>query len=79
VCSAQFIKSVAKNKQIKVILLALDYQKSESKGRAQKANVKYIPTFVVHLAGKELGRIIERSKIILVDDISVMLKYQGRT
>ena len=72
------LKALQKNNQIKVMLLALDYQKSEPKGRAKKANVKYTPTFVVSLAGKELGRIIERPIKSLVDDITAMLKNNNK-
>jgi hypothetical protein len=56
------------------MLLALDYQKSEPNGRAKEANIKYTPTFIISLAEKEIGRIIERPKESLVGDISDMLK-----
>ena len=41
----RLLKTLQKNNQIEVLLLALDYQKSEPKGRAKQANVKYTPTF----------------------------------
>ena len=67
------LKVLQVNEQIEVMLFALDYQKSEPQGRAKQAKVKYTPTFVVSLAGKEIGRIIERPKETLVADISAML------
>jgi len=68
------LKALAGNNHINVTLLGLDFQKSEPKGRAKQAEIKYTPTFVVYLADKEIGRIIERPKETLVDDISAMLK-----
>jgi thioredoxin 1 len=70
----RLLKALQKNNQIKVMLLALDYQKSEPNGRAKEANIKYTPTFIISLAEKEIGRIIERPKESLVGDISDMLK-----
>ncbi len=68
------LKALQKNNQVTVLLIALDYQKSEPQERAKQAKVKYTPTFIVSLAGKEIGRIIEKPKKSLVDDISAMLK-----
>ena len=70
----RLLKALAANTSVELNLIALDYQKSEPEGRAKRANVKYTPTFVVSLSGKEIGRIIERPKISLVDDISNMLE-----
>lgn len=67
------LKILQDNNQVDVVLIALDYQKSEPRGRAKVAKVKYTPTFVVSVDGKEIGRIIERPKTSLVDDISAML------
>ncbi|MCJ8318555.1 MAG: thioredoxin family protein [Colwellia sp.] len=69
----RLLKVLQGNNQVDVVLIALDYQKAETQGRAQAAKVKYTPTFVVSLDGKEIGRIIERPKESLVDDISAML------
>ncbi len=70
------LKALQVNSEIEVTLLALDYQKSEPQGRAKQADIKYTPTFVVSFAGKEIGRIIERPKESLVDDITAMLNQK---
>ena len=43
-----------------VELVALDFNKSEPKGRAALQGLEYTPTFVFSVAGEEIGRIIER-------------------
>ena len=43
-----------------VELVALDFNKSEPKGRAALQGLKYTPTFVFSVAGEEIGRIVER-------------------
>ncbi|MDA7581893.1 thioredoxin family protein [Luminiphilus sp.] len=43
-----------------VELVALDFNKSEPKGRAALQDLEYTPTFVFSVAGKEIGRIVER-------------------
>ena len=43
-----------------VELVALDFNKSEPKGRAALQGLKYTPTFVFSVAGDEIGRIVER-------------------
>ena len=43
-----------------VELVALDFNKSEPKGRAALRGLEYTPTFVFSVAGEEIGRIIER-------------------
>ena len=50
-------------------LIALDYNKSEPLGLADKAKIKFTPTFVVYHNNIEIGRIIERPKISLAEDI----------
>ena len=72
----RLLKALEANSQIEVMLLALDFKKSEPEGRAKLADIKYTPTFVVSLAGKEIGRIIERPEESLVDDISAMFNQK---
>ena len=43
-----------------VELVALDFNKSEPKGRAALQGLEYTPTFVFSVAGEEIGRIVER-------------------
>jgi len=66
----RLLKALAENPQIKVNLYALDGKKSDPQGRAKQAGVKYTPTMIVTLAGKQIGRIIESPKQDLVTDIN---------
>jgi thiol-disulfide isomerase/thioredoxin len=43
-----------------VELVALDFNKTEPKGRAALQGLEYTPTFVFSVAGEEIGRIVER-------------------
>ena len=45
---------------VRVELVALDFNKSEPKGRAALQDLEYTPTFVFSLRDKEIGRIVER-------------------
>lgn len=69
----RLLKIASLNNHIELSLVALDYKKSEPQGRANADGVRYTPTFVVSLHGEELGRIVERPKRSLVDDIESML------
>ena len=66
----RLLKALLENQQIKVNLYALDGKKSDPQGRAKKAGVKYTPTMIVTLAGKQIGRIIESPKQDLITDIN---------
>jgi len=68
------LKELANNEKVEVMLFALDFNKSDPSGTAEIMQVKYTPTFVVYLADKEIGRIIERPKLSLVEDISLMIE-----
>jgi thioredoxin 1 len=56
-----------------ISLIALDIRKEEPEGRARALGVRYTPTFIFLSGGSELGRIIERPKVSLQDDIERML------
>ena len=71
------LKALQSYQQVNVTLIALDFNKKDPQGRAQKMKVKYTPTFVVYLAGKEIGRIVERPNQSLVDDISLMITNEN--
>lgn len=58
------------NKQTTYQLIALDSNKSDAEGLAKSKNIKFTPTFVVFIGGKEIGRIIERPNDSLVKDIN---------
>ena len=65
----RLLKALSHNPQISTKLVALDYQKVEPAGRAKAAGVKYTPTMIVKVNGKEVGRIIERPKVDLITDL----------
>ena len=71
------LKALQSYHQESITLFALDTNKNDPQGRAQKMKVKYTPTFVVYLAGKEIGRIVERPDQSLVDDISLMIAKEN--
>ncbi|WOH37448.1 thioredoxin family protein [Thalassotalea fonticola] len=64
----RLLKSL-KNNQLKVSLIALDGKKSDPAGLAQQSGIKYTPTFIIYAGGVEIGRIIERPKQSLAEDI----------
>ena len=55
-------------------LVALDFNKSEPKGRAALRGLEYTPTFVFSVAGEEIGRIIERPDESLETAISNIVR-----
>lgn len=55
-------------------LIALDDYKSDPKGLSTVKNVKYTPTIIIYMEGKEVGRIIERPTVDLISDITKLLK-----
>ncbi|OKY26271.1 thioredoxin family protein [Thalassotalea sp. PP2-459] len=70
----KLLKIMDVNKAFSHQLIALNYQKTEAKGRAKKAGVQFTPTIVIYVDDQEIGRIIERSRKSLVDDIDKMIK-----
>jgi len=69
----RLLKINQSNHNVSVNLIALDYNKSEPKQRAQQYQIKYTPTFIVSLNGNELGRIIEKPNISLIADINQLI------
>ena len=57
-----------------VELVALDFNKSEPKGRAALQGLEYTPTFVFSVAGEEIGRIVERPDSNLETAIGKMVR-----
>lgn len=70
----KLLKLAALSPQTNINLVALDVNKREPKGRAKQQSVKYTPTIIVYLHNKEIGRIIERPKVSIAQDIDEMLK-----
>ncbi|WP_077341265.1 thioredoxin family protein [Pseudocolwellia agarivorans] len=60
------------NPNVTFQLIALDIEKKDPEHLAKKNNIKYTPTFVVFLAGKEIGRIVERPTQSIINDITAM-------
>ena len=56
----------------KLTLIALDYRKREPEGRATEFNVRFTPTAIFMRDGEEVGRIVERPKTSLYEDIKAM-------
>lgn len=62
------------NPNIKVQFIALDTDKEEPNNRHQDYQVKFTPTFIVLKDGVELGRIVEKPKLSLEQDLVTILK-----
>jgi thiol-disulfide isomerase/thioredoxin len=75
----KLLKLLKENSNISVTLIALDYQKHDPQQLATTHNVKYTPTMIIYRdksKKEELGRIIERPKQSLVDDIQQFLSQK---
>lgn len=56
-----------------VPLYALDRDKKDSEGMAEKYNIEKVPTIVVIASDHELGRIVEYPEVSLEDDLKKIL------
>ena len=56
----------------KLTLVAVDTKKNDPQGLAKKYALKYTPTFVLLKGDKELGRVIERPKMSLTEDLQFL-------
>lgn len=56
-----------------VLMIGLDYRKSEPMGREKIYDLRYTPTFIVFRDGEEIGRIIERPEQSLEADLVALL------
>ncbi len=70
----KLLKALTVNRQLHADLIALDMHKSDPNNLAKKANIKFTATFVVLKAGKEIGRVVERPKNNLIDDIDAIIQ-----
>lgn len=57
--------------------IALDKQKTDPDGIAKRWQITHTPTFVVVRDGREIGRIVERPKQNLHDDLARILAMTG--
>lgn len=53
-----------------VSFVAVDYQKQDKAGVAQRFNLKYTPTFIVLDEGQEIHRVVEKPKESLAADLT---------
>lgn len=60
---------VYNNSSTDIKLVSLDMQKSDPEQLAQSSNIKFTPTILVFNNGQEIGRVIERPKQSLAQDI----------
>lgn len=56
----------------KLTLVAVDRRKSDPEGLAEQYGLRYTPTFILLNNGKELGRVIERPKTGLTQDLKAL-------
>lgn len=72
----KLLKLLNANKYITATLIALDYKKQDPQQLARLNRVKYTPTIIIYSDESkkvELGRIIERPKKSLIEDINQLL------
>ena len=56
----------------KLTLVAVDRKKTDPLGLAKQYGLRYTPTFILLNDGKELGRVIERPKTGLTQDLKAL-------
>ncbi|MEG3768290.1 TlpA family protein disulfide reductase [Alteromonas sp. 14N.309.X.WAT.G.H12] len=57
---------------INIQLIAVDRNKRDPKGIALSHELKYTPTFILLKDDKELGRVVERPKLTLAQDLQAL-------
>lgn len=62
----------------KLTLVGLDYRKRDPEGRAVQFDIRYTPTAIILREGVEVGRIVERPKTSLREEIIGILAESGR-
>lgn len=68
------VLNAAHNENIKYSLFALDRNKHDPDGHAAEYKIKYTPTIIVERDGVEIGRIVEKPKTNLEQDLQIILK-----
>ena len=73
-----FIKTMefADNKAIEVVYINVDRKKKEPADLIHGLNIVSVPTFIVFLNGKEVGRIVETPKVSVENDLADLLSSQ---
>ena len=62
----------------KLTLVGLNYRKRDPEGRAVQFDIRYTPTAIILREGVEVGRIVERPKTSLREEIIGILAQSGR-
>lgn len=58
--------------------IGVDRDKKEPGGRTAGDDIRYVPTFIVHRNGQEVGRIVEQSPAGIEKDLLALLTGQAR-
>ena len=66
-----------RDKQIE--LIGVDRQKRSGDVDVAPLRIEYVPTFIVFYKGKEIGRIVEKPKVSLEEDLLQLLQSEGLT
>ena len=61
----------------RITIYGLDRSKTDSEGLVEQWNIVRLPTFILIRDGRELGRVIERPKSTLEQDIAQILTSQS--
>ena len=64
------------NMPVEIDLLAVDRNKQDPDGIAERMGLVYTPTIYVYSGNKELGRIIERPTVSLEQDLAEILRRE---
>jgi hypothetical protein len=67
------ILDVAVPRRLKVRYLALDRTKSHPARLVEGVGIERVPTFVLHVGGREIGRIVETPQSTLEHDLAVLV------
>jgi thiol-disulfide isomerase/thioredoxin len=66
----------AENPRLRVEYFGVDRQKNDGLGLARRFDIQYVPTFIVLEGEKEIGRIVEKPKISIGQDLLNILRGQ---
>ena len=71
----KFLKTMelAQNANITLKMLALDRSKKDRAGVAEKHGIERIPTFILFVEGREIGRLVEKVEMSIEEDIATLL------
>ncbi len=67
------------NPRLTYDLYGLDRSKQDEGGEAERYAIEYVPTFIFHKNGREIGRIVESPMVNLESDWAAIVQYFDRT